>query len=477
MSEENIGGEEGIIEERRKKLELLRSKNKAYLNDFFKDHYAKNLTSEFASLSKEELEEKNVSGISVAGRVVLLRVMGNASFATIRDSSGDIQIYVSKNTVDLELYEDFKTWDLGDIIGVEGKLFKTRTDELTIEASNVVLLTKSIRPMPDKFKGLSDIEIRYRQRYLDLMSNAESKKVFMDRTKIVESMRGSLKERDFVEVETPMMHPIPGGAVARPFVTKHNALDRDLFLRIAPELYLKRLLVGGFERVFEINRSFRNEGLSTKHNPEFTMLEYYEAYTSLDKTISFTENMIKKAAEEVNGTLQLQWGDDDIDVSSFRKANLTDLVLEENSNLSINDLEKMGGKALLELFEETVEAKLIQPTFVIGYPVEVSPLSRRNNENPEIADRFELFIGGKEIANGFCELNDPDDQAERFKEQVKAKDAGDKEAMAYDEDYVTALEHGMPPAVGVGIGIDRLVMLITNQTSIRDVLLFPQMKS
>ena len=477
MLEENIGGEEGIIEERRKKLELLRSKNKAYVNDFFKDHYAKNLTSEFASLSKEELEEKNVSGISVAGRVVLLRVMGNASFATIRDSSGDIQIYVSKNTVDLELYEDFKTWDLGDIIGVEGKLFKTRTDELTIEASNVVLLTKSIRPMPDKFKGLSDIEIRYRQRYLDLMSNAESKKVFMDRTKIVESMRGSLKERDFVEVETPMMHPIPGGAVARPFVTKHNALDRDLFLRIAPELYLKRLLVGGFERVFEINRSFRNEGLSTKHNPEFTMLEYYEAYTSLDKTISFTENMIKKAAEEVNGTLQLQWGDDDIDVSSFRKANLSDLVLEENSNLSINDLEKIGGKALLELFEETVEAKLIQPTFVIGYPVEVSPLSRRNNENPEIADRFELFIGGKEIANGFCELNDPDDQAERFKEQVKAKDAGDKEAMAYDEDYVTALEHGMPPAVGVGIGIDRLVMLITNQTSIRDVLLFPQMKS
>ena len=477
MSEENIGGEEGIIEERRKKLELLRSKNKAYVNDFFKDHYAKNLTSEFSSLSKEELEEKNVSGISVAGRVVLLRVMGNASFATIRDSSGDIQIYVSKNTVDLDLYEDFKTWDLGDIIGVEGKLFKTRTDELTIEASMVVLLTKSIRPMPDKFKGLSDIEIRYRQRYLDLMSNAESKKVFMDRTKIVESMRGSLKERDFVEVETPMMHPIPGGAVARPFVTKHNALDRDLFLRIAPELYLKRLLVGGFERVFEINRSFRNEGLSTKHNPEFTMLEYYEAYTSLDKTISFTENMIKKAAEEVNGTLQLQWGDDDIDVSSFRKANLSDLVLEENSNLSINDLEKIGGKALLELFEETVEAKLIQPTFVIGYPVEVSPLSRRNNENPEIADRFELFIGGKEIANGFCELNDPDDQAERFREQVKAKDAGDKEAMAYDEDYVTALEHGMPPAVGVGIGIDRLVMLITNQTSIRDVLLFPQMKS
>jgi lysyl-tRNA synthetase class 2 len=477
MSEENIGGEEGIIEERRKKLELLREKNQAYLNDFFKDHYAANLSHDYASLGKEDLEEKNITDISVAGRVVLKRVMGNASFATIRDSSGDIQIYVSKNTVDQDIYEDFKTWDLGDIIGVEGKLFKTRTDELTIEASKVILLTKSIRPMPDKFKGLADIETRYRQRYLDLMSNEESKKVFMDRTKVVESMRRSLKDRDFIEVETPMMHPIPGGAVARPFITNHNALDRDLYLRIAPELYLKRLLVGGFERVFEINRSFRNEGLSTKHNPEFTMLEYYEAYTSLDRTISFTEDMIKKAAEEVNKSLQLQWGEDSIDVSSFRKANLSDLVLEENPELTEKSLQEMGGKNLLELFEETVEAKLIQPTFVIGYPVEVSPLSRRNNDNPEIADRFELFIGGKEIANGFCELNDPDDQAERFKDQVKAKDAGDKEAMAYDEDYVIALEHGMPPAVGVGIGIDRLVMLITNQTSIRDVLLFPQMKS
>jgi len=477
MSEENIGGEEGIIEERRKKLELLREKNQAYLNDFFKDHYAANLSHDYSSLSKEDLEEKNITDISVAGRVVLKRVMGNASFATIRDSSGDIQIYVSKNTVDQDIYEDFKTWDLGDIIGVEGKLFKTRTDELTIEASKVILLTKSIRPMPDKFKGLADIETRYRQRYLDLMSNEESKKVFIDRTKVVESMRSSLKDRDFIEVETPMMHPIPGGAVARPFITNHNALDRDLYLRIAPELYLKRLLVGGFERVFEINRSFRNEGLSTKHNPEFTMLEYYEAYTSLDRTISFTEDMIKKAAEEVNKSLQLQWGEDSIDLSSFRKANLSDLVLEENSELTEKSLQEMGGKNLLELFEETVEAKLIQPTFVIGYPVEVSPLSRRNNDNPEIADRFELFIGGKEIANGFCELNDPDDQAERFKDQVKAKDAGDKEAMAYDEDYVIALEHGMPPAVGVGIGIDRLVMLITNQTSIRDVLLFPQMKS
>jgi lysyl-tRNA synthetase class 2 len=331
--------------------------------------------------------------------------------------------------------------------------------------------------MPDKFKGLSDIETRYRQRYLDLMSNEEQKEVFLNRTKVIESVRDSLKQRNFVEVETPMMHPIPGGAVARPFVTHHNSLDRELFLRIAPELYLKRLLVGGFERVFEINRSFRNEGLSTRHNPEFTMLEYYEAYTTLDNTIEFTENMIKKSCEEINQSLAITWGEDELDLSNFKKASLLDLVLEYNPSSNKDDLKKMGGKELLELFESSVEEKLIQPTFVIGYPVEVSPLSRRNNDNPDIADRFELFIGGKEIANGFCELNDPDDQAERFRDQVKAKDTGDKEAMSFDEDYVTALEHGMPPAVGVGIGIDRLVMLITNKTSIRDVILFPQLKS
>lgn len=477
MSEENIGGEEGIIEERRKKLEVLRKNNKAYINNFLKENYAADIHSQNSAFTKEELVEKNIENISVAGRVVLMRVMGNASFATIRDSSGDIQIYVSKNTVPIDLYEDFKTWDLGDIIGVKGKLFKTRTDELTIEASDVTLITKSIRPMPDKFKGLSDIETRYRQRYLDLMSNEDSKEIFINRTKIIESVRNSLKKRDFIEVETPMMHPIPGGAVARPFITKHNALDRELFLRIAPELYLKRLLVGGFERVFEINRSFRNEGLSTRHNPEFTMLEYYEAFTTLEKTIEFTENMIKSASEEINDGLQVMWGNDKIDLSHFRKCNLSELVLEENKNLNQDDIDKLSGKDLLELFESTVEDKLIQPTFVIGYPIEVSPLSRRNNENPNIADRFELFIGGKEIANGFCELNDPDDQAERFKDQVEAKNTGDKEAMSYDEDYITALEHGMPPAVGVGIGIDRLVMMITNQTSIRDVLLFPQLKS
>ena len=477
MAEENIGGEEGIIEERRKKLQLLRDKNTAYINDFSKEHYAHDLHGQYDELSKEDLESQNVDNISVAGRIVLMRVMGNASFATIRDSSGDIQVYVSKNTVDIDIYEDFKTWDLGDIVGVKGKLFKTKTNELTIEASAVSLITKSIRPMPDKFKGLSDIETRYRQRYLDLMSNENQKQVFLNRSAIIESLRESLKDKDFVEVETPMMHPIPGGAVARPFVTKHNALDRELFLRIAPELYLKRLLVGGFERVFEINRSFRNEGLSTKHNPEFTMLEYYEAFTTLENTIEFTESMIKKACKLINDSLNISWGEDKINLTKFRKAKLADLVSEHNNSISEDEIAKMGGKELLEIFESSVEENLIEPTFVIGYPIEVSPLSRRNNENPQIADRFELFIGGKEIANGFCELNDPDDQAERFREQVKAKDTGDKEAMSFDEDYVTALEHGMPPAVGVGIGIDRLVMMITNQTSIRDVILFPQLKS
>ena len=464
MSEENIGGEDSLIEERRKKLEILRSENKAYINNFYKENYAADLSTKYSQLTKEELEDQNISDISIAGRIVLRRVMGNASFATIRDASGDIQIYISKNTVEKESYEDFKTWDLGDIVGIKGKLFKTRTDELTIEASEAVLITKAVRPMPDKFKGLADIEIKYRQRYLDIMSSDDSKKVFIDRTLIIESMRQSLKDRNFIEVETPMMHPIPGGAVARPFVTKHNALDRDLFLRIAPELYLKRLLVGGFERVFEINRSFRNEGLSTRHNPEFTMLEYYEAYSSLDRTIEFTENMIKDATQKICGSLKITWGDDSLDLSNFRKETLANLVLEQNTNLTDADLAKLSGKELLDLFEETVEGKLIQPTFVIGYPVEVSPLSRRNNDNPDIADRFELFIGGKEIANGFCELNDPDDQAERFKAQVAAKDAGDNEAMSFDEDYVISLEHGMPPAVGVGIGIDLSLIHISEPT-------------
>ena len=333
MSEENIGGEDGIIEERRKKLQLLRDKNKAYVNDFVKKHYAKSLHKDNDSFSKDELEKKNITDISVSGRVVLMRVMGNASFATVRDSSGDIQIYVSKNTIDVDLYEDFKTWDLGDIIGVKGKLFKTKTDELTIEANEVNLITKSIRPMPDKFKGLADIETRYRQRYLDLMSNDEPKKVFLNRTKIIESCRTSLKNRDFLEVETPMMHPIPGGAVARPFITQHNALDRELYLRIAPELYLKRLLVGGFEKVFEIARVFRNEGLSTRHNPEFTMLELYEAYADWEDIMKLSESLIEFLAEELTGSTIVSFDGRDLDLSTpWKRASMVDLIKEYDPN-------------------------------------------------------------------------------------------------------------------------------------------------
>jgi lysyl-tRNA synthetase class 2 len=422
--------------------------------------------------------------------------MGNASFVTIRDGSGDIQAYISKNNIDPELYKNFKSWDLGDIIGITGDLFKTKTEELTVEAHSIILITKSLRPMPEKHKGLTDIEIKYRQRYLDLMSSPESKEIFIKRSKIVSSIRASMLEDNFLEVETPMMHSIPGGAVAKPFITQHNALDRELFLRIAPELHLKRLLVGGFDKVFEINRSFRNEGLSTRHNPEFTMLEFYAAFASFNGTIDFTKSIIQSASEAIGNNDQIEWDGDKIDLSHFSIKTLNDLVLEHNSDLSVDDLTSLdklrsysktinvsykdswgAGKVLLEIFEKSVEANLIQPTFVTEYPVEVSPLSRRNNENPLIADRFELFIGGKEIANGFCELNDPDDQAERFKEQVKAKADGDDEAMGFDEDYITALEHGMPPAVGVGVGIDRLVMMLTNQSSIRDVILFPQLKS
>ena len=477
MDKDNLSGEKALIEERRKKLDQLRDKGSAYGNSFKPQNNSNDIFKEYGEFSKDELAEKDIKNISIAGRIVLKRVMGNASFATLRDSSGDIQIYVTKNNVEQSVYEDFKTWDLGDIVGVSGSLFRTKTDELTIDVWDLEMITKSLRPMPEKFKGLTDIEARYRQRYLDLMTNTATKEVFIKRTKIIDSMRKKMNEVGYLEVETPMMHPLAGGAVARPFVTQHNALGQDLFLRIAPELYLKRLLVGGFEKVFEINRSFRNEGLSTRHNPEFTMLEYYEAYSSLDRTIEFTENMIKDATQKICGSLNITWGDDSLDLANFRKETLTNLVLEQNTNLTDTDLAKFSGKELLDLFEETVEDKLIQPTFVLGYPVEVSPLSRRNNDNPDIADRFELFIGGKEIANGFCELNDPDDQAERFKAQVAAKDAGDNEAMSFDEDYVTALEHGMPPAVGVGIGIDRLVMMITNQTSIRDVILFPQLKN
>jgi|TARA_B100001094_G_scaffold164908_1_gene159629 lysyl-tRNA synthetase class 2 len=496
MDKENLGGEKAILEERRKKLDELRDKGSAYGNSFKPQNNANNLHDKYGNLSKEELTEKNIKNISIAGRIVLKRVMGKASFATLRDSSGDIQIYVTKNNVDEDVYEDFKTWDLGDIVGVSGSLFRTQKDELTIDVWDLEMITKSLRPMPEKFKGLTDVEARYRQRYLDLMTNNSTKEVFIKRTKIVDSMRKKMNEVGYLEVETPMMHPLAGGAVARPFITQHNALGQDLYLRIAPELYLKRLLVGGFEKVFEINRSFRNEGLSTKHNPEFTMMEWYQAYASMQDQMDLTQDIILNAAEAAGCSLDIEWDNVKINLGNFNQSTLSNLVLEHNNDLSKDDLTNQKklqeflknkkvkieknwgvGRMLLEIFEETVESSLIDPTFVTEYPVEVSPLSRRNEDNPEFADRFELFIGGKEFANGFCELNDPDDQASRFEDQVAAKDSGDKEAMDYDHDYITALEHGMPPAVGVGMGVDRLVMLLTNQSSIRDVLLFPQLKS
>ena len=496
MDKENLGGEKAILEERRKKLDQLRDKGSAYGNSFKPQNNANNLHDKYGNLSKEELAKKNIKNISIAGRIVLKRVMGKASFATLRDSSGDIQIYVTKNNVDEDVYEDFKTWDLGDIVGVSGSLFRTQKDELTIDVWDLEMITKSLRPMPEKFKGLTDVEARYRQRYLDLMTNNSTKEVFIKRTKIVDSMRKKMNEVGYLEVETPMMHPLAGGAVARPFITQHNALGQDLYLRIAPELYLKRLLVGGFEKVFEINRSFRNEGLSTKHNPEFTMMEWYQAYASMQDQMDLTQDIILNAAEAAGCSLDIEWDNVKINLGNFNQSTLSNLVLEHNNDLSKDDLTNQKklqeflknkkvkieknwgvGRMLLEIFEETVESSLIDPTFVTEYPVEVSPLSRRNEDNPDFADRFELFIGGKEFANGFCELNDPDDQASRFEDQVAAKDSGDKEAMDYDHDYITALEHGMPPAVGVGMGVDRLVMLLTNQSSIRDVLLFPQLKS
>ena len=496
MDNDNLGGEKALLEERRKKLDQLRDKGSAYGNTFKPQNSAKKLHEEYGQFSKEALLKKDIKNISIAGRIVLKRVMGKASFATLRDSSGDIQIYVTKNNVDESVYEDFKTWDLGDIVGISGTLFRTQKDELTIDVWDLEMITKSLRPMPEKFKGLTDIEARYRQRYLDLMTNTSTKEVFIKRTKIIDSMRKIMNKVGYLEVETPMMHPLAGGAVARPFVTQHNALGQDLYLRIAPELYLKRLLVGGFDKVFEINRSFRNEGLSTKHNPEFTMMEWYEAYASMQDQMNLTKEIILNAASAAGCKSKITWDGEEINLDNFNQSTLTDLVLEHNKDLSKDDIANKKvlsnflkdkkikieknwevGRMLLEVFEETVESRLIDPTFVTEYPVEVSPLSRRNQDNPDFADRFELFIGGKEFANGFCELNDPDDQASRFEKQVEAKDSGDKEAMDYDHDYITALEHGMPPAVGVGMGVDRLVMLLTNQSSIRDVLLFPQLKS
>ena len=477
--------ENHLIEERRKKLADLRASNNAFPNDFRRKNLAQELKDELDQFSKEELAKKKKKA-SVAGRIMLRRLMGKASFTTIQDFSGRIQLYLRSD--EINNYDEFKNFDLGDIVGVEGTIFKTNTGELSIHVKKIRLLTKSLRPLPEKHLGLTDTELRYRKRYLDLLTNPESLEVFKTRAKITNNLRTFLVEENFIEVETPMMHPIPGGATARPFVTHHNSLNMDLFLRVAPELYLKRLVVGGFEKVFEINRNFRNEGLSTKHNPEFTMLEFYTAYVDSNFQMDFVEKMFKSLVKTLSKK-------NNIFKKTFHKLSMDDSIIL-NTSLKTKDLLdkkklkefckkekiKFAGKASLsiiknEIFEACVESKLIEPTFITNYPLEISPLARASSSNPEIAERFELFIDGKEIANGFSELNDPEDQAKRFREQVAKKDSGDSEAMHFDEEYIEALEHGLPPCAGVGIGIDRLTMLITGAESIRDVLLFPQLKN
>lgn len=479
-----------VQKDREAKLEKLRARGFNYPNDFEKKYEISHLINKYGNLSKEDLEKKNVDACN-AGRVVLKREMGKVVFMTIEDFSGRIQAYFSKNNLD-ERLEEIKDFDLGDIIGIEGVLFRTKTDELTIEVKDFKLITKSLNPMPEKHAGLTDIETIYRQRYVDLMSNKDSREVFVKRNKIIQSIRKNLEEAGYLEVETPMMHPIPGGANAKPFKTHHNALDKELFLRIAPELYLKRLLVGGFEKVFEINRNFRNEGLSTIHNPEFTMLEFYEAYGTLKKTTLLVQKLVQDSIKAVNDSLTIMYEEKELDLKNdFDVKSLKDLVKDElkvdldteeqifnaakNSGIKIKK-DWGWGKVLLELFEEHVEKNLWQPTFVKDYPYEVSPLSRKKDGDENYTDRIELFIAGREFANFFCELNDPTDQEERFIQQVKQKDSGDEEAMLYDDDYINALKHGMPPAMGVGLGIDRLVMLATNKSSIRDVVLFPTLK-
>ncbi len=488
--------ENQIVAGRRDKLGVLKEAGYAWPNSFRRSHLAEALHTEFADDDKPGLEAKQVA-VSVAGRIMLRRVMGKSSFFTLADMSGRIQCLVNVQGVGADAYEGFKKlWDIGDIVGVSGVLMRTNKGELTVEANAIEMLTKSVRPLPEKFHGLTDMETRYRQRYVDLIMNDDSRQVFKIRSKVVQAIREFFLERDFMEVETPMMHPIPGGATARPFVTHHNTLDMDLYLRVAPELYLKRLVVGGFERVFEINRNFRNEGLSTRHNPEFTMLEFYWAYADFNDLIELTETMFRSVAQSVLGSteLELETGE----TIDFAKPAIRQSMAEsiaQRSTLTESDLRDVGkmgdflrdlnlkvdeswgaGKLQMEIFEACVEDTLLEPTFITAYPAEVSPLARRSDTDDFITDRFELFIGGREIANGFSELNDAADQAARFAAQVEAKDSGDLEAMHYDADYVTALEYGLPPTAGEGIGIDRFVMLLTKSPSIRDVLLFPHMR-
>ena len=492
---DNTNDQNKLILERRKKLESLREGGFNYPRGLEIDAYAQDLQEQFASLTGEDLQSRNKE-VTVAGRMMAKRVMGKSSFSKIKDGTGEIQIFLSSSELSPETYDQFKTLDVGDIIWVKGPLFKTKTDELTINVMELELLTKSLRPLPEKYHGLTDTEIRYRQRYLDLIMSQDSQNVFKIRSKIISKMRNYLSDRKILEVETPMMHPIPGGAVARPFVTHHNALDRDFYLRIAPELYLKRLVVGGFDRIFEINRCFRNEGVSTQHNPEFTMLELYMAYCTAEDIMDLLEDMIFQIALEIKGSDTVRYQGNDYDVSKpFQRVTLEDSVLAHNPNLDIDLLRdkdyltkicadlgievKQGqgsGKLLLEIFEKTVEGNLAQPTFITDYPKEVSPLSRGNDEDPWLVDRFEFFVAGRELANGFQELNDPDEQAERFNFQVQQRESGDEEAMVYDEDYIQALEYGLPPTAGLGVGIDRLVMFLTDSPSIRDVLFFPQMR-
>ena len=494
--EEQAVDENKLIAERRQKLAGIREAGIAFPNDFRRNVMAGELQAEYAEKTKEELDELKLR-VSIAGRMMLKRVMGKASFATIQDMSGRIQLYVARDDLPEGTYnEQFKKWDIGDIIAGEGVLMKTNKGELSVKLESIRLLTKSLRPLPEKFKGITDQETRYRQRYLDLIMNEESRDTFIMRSKIVSHIREFLSAKNFLEVETPMMQVIPGGATARPFTTYHNALDMDLFLRIAPELYLKRLVVGGFERVFEINRNFRNEGLSTRHNPEFTMIEFYEAYADYRDLMDITEEMLRSIAENVVGKTKIPYQGDEYDFGSpFARMTVKESILHFNEDIKAEELddekqaraiaERLGiplkdgyglGKVQIEIFEKTVEHRLMNPTFITAYPTEVSPLARRNDNDPFVTDRFEFFVGGREIANGFSELNDAEDQAERFKAQVQEKEAGDDEAMFFDEDYITALEHGMPPTAGEGIGIDRLVMLFTDSPSIRDVLLFPHMR-
>ncbi|WP_420599208.1 lysine--tRNA ligase [Neptuniibacter sp.] len=485
-----------LIAERREKLTALREEGKAFPNSFRRDSYAADLQEQYGDKSKEELADAGIK-VSIAGRVMLNR----GAFGVIQDMSGRIQFYVNK-----EARKFAKSLDLGDIIGITGELHKSGKGDLYVDMGEYQLLTKSLRPLPDKHKGLQDTEIRYRQRYVDLITNEESRKVFEVRSKIVSGIRKYLTDRRFIEAETPMLQVIPGGATARPFVTHHNALDRDMYLRIAPELYLKRLVVGGFERVFEINRNFRNEGLSTRHNPEFTMIEFYQAYADYRDLMDLTEDMLRTVAQDVLGTTTIvntvrnEEGEVletfEYDLSKpFTRISVFDSILHYNDDITAEALadehaarqiaQRMDidvkdswglGKVQIEIFEKTVEHRLDQPTFITEYPAEVSPLARRNDDNPFITDRFEFFVGGRELANGFSELNDSEDQAERFQQQVAEKDAGDDEAMHYDADYINALEYGLPPTAGEGIGIDRLVMLFTDSPSIRDVILFPAMR-